>query len=202
MSEEISDTLISRTELKTRVAELAAEISRDYKDKDLVLVGILKGAFIFLADLCRMLTVPASFDFIAVSSYGSGTKSGGIVRILKDLDTDITGKDVVIVEDIIDSGLTLNYLHKSLRARNPASLEICALLRKPETDRVKLGTKYVGFSIPSDFVVGYGLDYAGKYRNLPHIARLRVAPKAAPAGKTGPAGKANGAKKAASAAGR
>jgi hypoxanthine phosphoribosyltransferase len=178
LSEEISATLISQSELKARVSELAAEISRDYKDKDLVLVGILKGAFIFLADLCRMLKVPASFDFIAVSSYGSGTKSGGIVRILKDLDTDISGKDVVIVEDIIDSGLTLNYLHKSLRARNPASLEICALLRKPETDRVQLDAKYIGFSIPSDFVVGYGLDYAGKYRNLPYIARLKVAPKA------------------------
>jgi hypoxanthine phosphoribosyltransferase len=178
LSEEISETLITQAELKNRVAELAAEISRDYSGKDLVLVGILKGAFIFLADLCRKLSVPASFDFMAVSSYGSGTKSGGIVRILKDLDTDITGKDVIIIEDIIDSGLTLNYLHKSLRARNPASLEICALLRKPEMDRVKLDAKYVGFSIPSDFVVGYGLDYAGKYRNLPHIARLRVTSKA------------------------
>ncbi|MFA5867913.1 MAG: hypoxanthine phosphoribosyltransferase [Actinomycetota bacterium] len=196
MSEEISDILISQSELKARVAELAAEISRDYKGKDLVLIGILKGAFIFLADLCRQLTIPASFDFIAVSSYGSGTRSGGIVRILKDLDTDITGKDVVIVEDIIDSGLTLNYLHKSLRARNPSSLEICALLRKPEMDRVKLDAKYIGFSIPSDFVVGYGLDYAGKYRNLPHIVRLRPKPKSVQTGKT------NGNNKAASAAGR
>ncbi len=196
MSEEISDILISQDELRARVAEMAAEISRDYRGKDLVLVGILKGAFIFLADLCRQLTIPASFDFIAVSSYGSGTRSGGIVRILKDLDTDIGGKDVLIVEDIIDSGLTLNYLHKSLRARNPASLEICALLRKPEMDRVKLDAKYIGFSIPSDFVVGYGLDYAQKYRNLPHIARLRMKPKTAPSDKT------NGNKKAASAAGR
>ncbi len=196
MSEEISDILISQDDLRARVAEMATEISRDYKGKDLVLVGILKGAFIFLADLCRQLSIPASFDFIAVSSYGSGTRSGGIVRILKDLDTDISGKDVLIVEDIIDSGLTLNYLHKSLRARNPASLEICALLRKPEMDRVKLEAKYIGFSIPSDFVVGYGLDYAGKYRNLPHVARLRLKPKTTPSNKT------NGNKKTATAAGR
>lgn len=189
MSEEIGDILISEVEIKNRVAEIAAEISRDYKDKDLVLVGILKGAFIFLADLCRELTVPAKFDFIAVSSYGSGTKSGGIVRILKDLDTDINGKDVVIVEDIIDSGLTLNYLHKSLRARNPASLEICALLRKPEMDRVKLDARYIGFSIPSDFVVGYGLDYAQKYRNLPYIARVRTGAKSGSAGKNNKTGK-------------
>lgn len=189
MSEEIFDILITEEELRNRVSEIAAELSRDYEGKDLVLVGVLKGAFIFLADLCRELTIPATFDFMAVSSYGSGTKSGGIVRILKDLTLDIAGKDVVIVEDIIDSGLTLNYLHKSLRARNPASLEICALLRKPEMDRVKLDAKYVGFSIPSDFVVGYGLDYAQKYRNLPHIARIRVGKKQAVAGKNNEKGK-------------
>ena len=174
MSAEISDILITEGDLRTRVAELAAEINQDYADRPVVLVGILKGAFIFLADLCRQLTIPVSFDFMAVSSYGSGTKSCGVVRILKDLDTDITGKDVIIIEDIIDSGLTLNYLHKSLRARQPASLEICSLIRKPETDKVHLETKYVGFSIPNEFVVGYGLDYAQQFRNLPYVARLRV----------------------------
>ncbi len=174
MNEDISDILISENDLKDRVNELAVEVSRDYEGHELVVVGILKGAFIFLADLCRQLTVSVTFDFIAVSSYGSGTKSCGVVRILKDLDTDITGKDVLIVEDIIDSGLTLNYLHKSLRARKPSSLEICALLRKPETDRVQLEAKYIGFAIPSDFVVGYGLDHAQHYRNLPYIARLKV----------------------------
>lgn len=174
MSAEISDILITEGDLRTRVAELAAEINQDYADRPVVLVGILKGAFIFLADLCRQLTIPVSFDFMAVSSYGSGTKSCGVVRILKDLDTDITGKDVIIIEDIIDSGLTLNYLHKSLRARQPASLEICSLIRKPETDKVHLEAKYVGFSIPNEFVVGYGLDYAQQFRNLPYVARLRV----------------------------
>ncbi len=174
MSGEISDILITEDDLKARVAELAAEINSDYAGRPVVLVGILKGAFIFLSDLCRQLTVPVSFDFMAVSSYGSGTKSCGVVRILKDLDTDITGKEVIIVEDIIDSGLTLNYLHKSLRARHPASLEICSLIRKPETDKVHLDAKYVGFAIPNEFVVGYGLDYAQQFRNLPYIARLRV----------------------------
>lgn len=173
MSEDVSDILISEKDLQNRVTELAAEISADYAKKDLVLVGILKGAFIFLADLCRQLTIPVSFDFIAVSSYGSSLKSGGVVRILKDLDTDIAGKDVLIVEDIIDSGLTLNYLHKSLRSRNPVSLEICTLLRKPEMDRVHLDAKYIGFAIPKEFVVGYGLDFAEKYRNMPYIARLK-----------------------------
>lgn len=182
MSEDVSDILISEKDLQDRVTELAAEISADYVKKDLVLVGILKGAFIFLADLCRQLTIPVSFDFIAVSSYGSGLKSGGVVRILKDLDIDIAGKDVLIVEDIIDSGLTLNYLHKSLRGRNPASLEICTLLRKPEMDRVHLDAKYIGFAIPKEFVVGYGLDFAEKYRNMPYIARLKkTAPAPVPA---------------------
>jgi hypoxanthine phosphoribosyltransferase len=174
LSAEISDILITETDLQKRVAELAADISADYEGREVVLVGILKGAFIFLSDLCRQLSVPVTFDFMAVSSYGSGTKSCGVVRIQKDLDTDITGKHVIIVEDIIDSGLTLNYLHKSLRARQPSSLEICALIRKPETDKVQLDAKYVGFSIPNEFVVGYGLDYAQQFRNLPYIARLRV----------------------------
>ena len=177
MSAEIADIIISEADLKSRVAELAASICEDYAGREVVLVGILKGGFIFLADLCRLITVPVVFDFMTVSSYGSGTKSCGVVRIQKDLDVDIAGRDVIIVEDIIDSGLTLNYLHKSLRARKPASLEICALLRKPEMDKVSLEAKYLGFSIPNDFVVGYGLDYAQQYRNLPHIARIKVLPK-------------------------
>ena len=174
MNTEISDILISESEIANKVTELAAQISVDYAGKEIVLIGILKGAFIFLSDLCRQITIPTTFDFMAVSSYGSGTKSCGVVRILKDLETDITGKDVIIIEDIIDSGLTLNYLHKSLRARKPSSMEICALLRKPEKDRVNQEAKYVGFSIPNDFVVGYGLDYRQKYRNLPYIARLQL----------------------------
>jgi hypoxanthine phosphoribosyltransferase len=190
LSAEITDIIISEPDLQKRVAELAAQISEDYAGRELVLVGILKGGFIFLADLCRQITVPVVFDFMTVSSYGSGTKSCGVVRIQKDLDVDISGKHVIIVEDIIDSGLTLNYLHKSLRARGPASLEICSLLKKPEMDKVSLETKYLGFSIPNDFVVGYGLDYAQRHRNLPYIARIKVLPKtngnrngkAAPAG--------------------
>jgi len=174
LNTEISDILISESEIANKVTELAAQISVDYAGKEIVLIGILKGAFIFLSDLCRQITIPTTFDFMAVSSYGSGTKSCGVVRILKDLETDITGKDVIIIEDIIDSGLTLNYLHKSLRARKPSSMEICALLRKPEKDRVNQEAKYVGFSIPNDFVVGYGLDYRQKYRNLPYIARLQL----------------------------
>lgn len=177
MSAEITDIIISEADLRNRVAELAAKISEDYSGQELVLVGILKGGFIFLADLCRQITVPMIFDFMTVSSYGSGTKSCGVVRIQKDLEVDIAGKHVIIVEDIIDSGLTLNYLHKSLRVRNPASLEICTLLRKPEMDKVSLDAKYLGFSIPNDFVVGYGLDYAQQYRNLPYIARIKVLPK-------------------------
>lgn len=177
MSAEITDIIISEAELQNKVAELAARISEDYAGRELVLVGILKGGFIFLADLCRRITVPVVFDFMTVSSYGSGTKSCGVVRIQKDLDIEIAGKDVIIVEDIIDSGLTLNYLHKSLRVRKPASLEICTLLRKPEMDKVSLDAKYLGFSIPNDFVVGYGLDYSQQYRNLPYIARIKVLPK-------------------------
>ena len=164
--------LVETADLERRVAELGAEISRDYEGKDLILVGVLKGAVVFIADLMRHLTVPCEVDFMAVSSYGSQTDSSGVVRILKDLDASIGGRDVLIVEDIIDSGLTLQYLLRNLRARDPRSLEVCALLTKPERRRVDLPTRYVGFEIPDKFVVGYGLDYAQNYRNLRNIAVL------------------------------
>ena len=159
--------------LAARVRELAAEVSRDYAGKDLVLVGVLKGAVFFLSDLMRALTVPVEVDFMAVASYGSATKSSGVVRILKDLDAAIEGRDVLIVEDIVDSGLTLQYLLRNLSARNPSSLEVCALLVKPERRKVDLPTRYVGFEIPNRFAIGYGLDHAERYRNLPYVASLR-----------------------------
>ena len=160
-------------DLEQRVLELAAEISRDYEGKDLVLVGVLKGAVFFLSDLMRHLTIPVEVDFMAVASYGSATKSSGVVRILKDLDAAIDGRDVLIVEDIVDSGLTLQYLMRNLAGRNPRSLEVCALLIKPERQKVDLPTRYVGFEIPNRFAIGYGLDYAERYRNLPFVAALR-----------------------------
>jgi hypoxanthine phosphoribosyltransferase len=166
------EILISREDLQRRVAELGAEVSADYDGRDLILVGVLRGAFVFLADLMRHLTVPHEVDFMAVSSYGSSTDSSGVVRILKDLDGSITGRDVLIVEDIIDSGLTLQYLLRNLKAREPRSLEVCALLTKPGRRRVELPTRYVGFEIPNRFVVGYGLDHAQRHRNLNHIAVL------------------------------
>ncbi len=169
----IGETLVSEEELLARVNELAAEISRDYEGSDLLLVAILKGAVPFLADLMRRLTVPCELDFMAVSSYGSATDSSGVVRILKDLDASIGGRDVLIVEDIIDSGLTLHYLLKNLRAREPRSLEVCALLTKPERRRVELPIRYVGFEIPDRFAVGYGLDYDERFRNLSYVAALR-----------------------------
>jgi hypoxanthine phosphoribosyltransferase len=169
---EIGETLVSADELERRVAELGAEVSRDYEGRDLVLVGVLKGAVVFIADLMRHLTVPCEIDFMAVSSYGSQTDSSGVVRILKDLDASIGGRDVLIVEDIIDSGLTLQYLLRNLKAREPRSLEVCALLTKPDRRRVDLPTRYVGFEIPDRFVVGYGLDYRQRYRNLREIAAL------------------------------
>jgi hypoxanthine phosphoribosyltransferase len=168
----IGETLVSSEDLERRVAELGEEISRDYEGRDLVLIGVLKGAVVFLADLMRHLTVPCEVDFMAVSSYGSQTDSSGVVRILKDLDASIGGRDVLIVEDIIDSGLTLQYLLRNLRARDPRSLEVCALLTKPERRRVDLPTRYVGFEIPNRFVVGYGLDYGQRYRNLRRVAVL------------------------------
>jgi hypoxanthine phosphoribosyltransferase len=168
----IGEVLVSREDLSRRVRELGAEISRDYEGRDLVLVGVLKGAVMFIADLMRELTVPCELDFMAVSSYGSSTDSSGVVRILKDLDAPIEGRDVLIVEDIVDSGLTLQYLVRNLRARSPRSLEVCALLTKPERRRVDLPTRYVGFEIPNCFAIGYGLDHAQKYRNLDYVAVL------------------------------
>jgi hypoxanthine phosphoribosyltransferase len=169
---EIGEILVPREDLQRRVAELGAEISRDYAGREPVLIGVLKGAVLFLADLMRNLDVPCEIDFMAVSSYGSQTDSSGVVRILKDLDSPIEGRDVLIVEDIIDSGLTLQYLMRSLRARNPASLEVCALLTKPERLRVDLSPRYVGFEIPNRFAVGYGLDHAQRHRNLDYVAAL------------------------------
>ena len=168
----IGETLVSSEELQKRVAELGRQISAEYAGRDLFMVGVLKGAVLFLADLMRHVDVPCEIDFMAVSSYGSQTDSSGVVRILKDLDSSIEGRDALIVEDIIDSGLTLQYLLRNLRARNPASLEACALLTKPERRRVELPIRYVGFEIPNRFVIGYGLDYAQRYRNLDYVAVL------------------------------
>ncbi len=164
---------MSQEDLERRVRELGAEISRDYEGKDLFLVGVLKGAVFFLSDLMRALEVPCEVDFMAVASYGSSTDSSGVVRILKDLDATIEGKDVLIVEDIIDSGLTLSYLLRTLRAREPRSLEVCALLTKPERREVDLPIRYTGFEIPNKFVIGYGLDHAERFRNLPYVAVLQ-----------------------------
>jgi hypoxanthine phosphoribosyltransferase len=169
----IGDILVKPDKLQNRVSELAAEISRDYVGRDLVLIGVLKGAVFFLSDLMRRLEVPCEVDFMAVASYGSATKSSGVVRILKDLDAVIEGRDVLIVEDIVDSGLTLQYLLRNLGARNPRTLEVCALLTKPERRKVQLPTRYVGFEIPDRFVIGYGLDHEERYRNLPYVAALK-----------------------------
>jgi hypoxanthine phosphoribosyltransferase len=168
----IGETLVSREELQARVAELGAKISAEYVGRDLIMVGVLKGAVLFLADLMRSVTVPCEIDFMAVSSYGSQTDSSGVVRILKDLDAPIEDRHVLIVEDIIDSGLTLHYLMRNLKARRPASLEVCALLTKPERLRVDLSPRYVGFEIANRFAVGYGLDHAQHYRNLEYVAAL------------------------------
>lgn len=169
---EISGTLFTEEEIQAKVRELASRITEDYGGESLLLVGILKGAFIFLADLARRIELPVQFDFMALSSYGSATKTSGVVRILKDLDSRIEGRHVLLVEDIIDTGLTLNYLLTNLRARGPASLEICAFLNKRIANKIELPIKYEGFSIPDVFVVGYGLDKAEAYRNLPYIATV------------------------------
>ena len=169
---EIGEILVPAQDLERRVRELAAEISRDYAGRELMLVCVLKGAVFFLSDLMRHLEVPCQVDFMAVASYGSATKSSGVVRILKDLDAAIEDRDVLIVEDIVDSGLTLQYLLRSLAGRNPRSLEVCALLIKPERRKVDLPTRYVGFEIPNRFAIGYGLDYRERYRNLPYVAAL------------------------------
>ena len=168
----VGDVLVEADALARRVKEIGARISADYEGRDLFLVGVLKGAVFFLSDLMRCLTVPCEVDFMAVSSYGSSTDSSGVVRILKDLDASIEGREVLIVEDIVDSGLTLSYLLRTLRARDPASLEVCALLTKPERRKVELPIRYVGFEIPNRFAVGYGLDHAERYRNLPYVAAL------------------------------
>ena len=164
--------LISEEEIAKKLKELGSRITDDYQDKDLVVVGVLKGAFIVMADLARHIHLPVEFDFMAVSSYGAATKTSGVVRILKDLDQEIEGRHVLIVEDIIDSGLTLNYLLKSLNVRKPASIEVATLLLKEGIQRVPIDVKYVAFSIGPEFVVGYGLDYDQKYRNVPYIGVL------------------------------
>jgi hypoxanthine phosphoribosyltransferase len=172
MGDDLEKVLLTQEQLHTRLDEIAAEIDADYEGKDLLLVGVLKGAVMVMADLARRLHSSVAMDWMAVSSYGSGTKSSGVVRILKDLDTDLTGRHVLIVEDIIDSGLTLSWLVSNLRSRGPASVEIATMLRKPDAAKVDVDVRYVGFDIPSEFVVGYGLDYAERYRNLPFVGTL------------------------------
>ncbi|MEA2142302.1 MAG: hypoxanthine phosphoribosyltransferase [Solirubrobacteraceae bacterium] len=169
----IGKILVQQDDLSHRVKELGEEISREYAGRDIFLVGVLKGATFFLADLMRHLDLDCELDFMAVASYGSDTDSSGVVRILKDLDASIQGRDVLIVEDIVDSGLTLQYLLRTLKAREPASLEVCALLTKPERRKVDLPIRYVGFEIPNQFVIGYGLDHNERYRNLPYVAVLQ-----------------------------
>src|SRR5215831_11308691 len=168
----VGEVLIDEVTLAGRVAELGAEVSGDYHGRDLLLIGVLKGAVFFMADLMRHLTVPCEVDFMAISSYGDATDSSGIVRILKDLDINIEGRDVLVVEDIIDSGLTLSYLIRNLESREPATLEVCALLTKPSRREIDVPVRYVGFEIPNKFVVGYGLDFAERYRNLPYVGVL------------------------------
>jgi hypoxanthine phosphoribosyltransferase len=176
---EIASVLVTEQEINDKIAELATQVAADYPvdgpgsgQGDLLLVGVLKGAVMFMTDFARALPLPAQLEFMAVSSYGSSTSSSGVVRILKDLDRDIAGRDVLIVEDIVDSGLTLSWLLKNLASRNPASLEVVSLLRKPEAVKVDVPVKYIGFDIPNEFVVGYGLDYAERYRDLPYIGTL------------------------------
>jgi len=168
----VGEILIDEETLAARVAELGAEVSADYQGRDLLLIGVIKGAVFFMADLMRHLTVPCEVDFMAISSYGDSTDSSGIVRILKDLDINIEGRHVLVVEDIIDSGLTLSYLMRNLESREPATLEVCALLTKPARREIDVPVRYVGFEIPNKFVVGYGLDFAERYRNLPYVAVL------------------------------
>jgi hypoxanthine phosphoribosyltransferase len=168
----VGEILIEEEALRNRIRELGEEISADYAGRDLLLIGVLKGAVFFMADLMRCLTVACEVDFMAISSYGASTDSSGVVRILKDLDINIEGRDVLVVEDIIDSGLTLSYLIRNLEAREPASLEVCALLTKPARREIDVSVRYVGFEIPNRFVIGYGLDFAERYRNLPYVAVL------------------------------
>jgi hypoxanthine phosphoribosyltransferase len=168
----VGEVLIDEDALAGKITELADAISNDYAERDLLLIGVLKGAVFFMADLMRQITVPCEVDFMAISSYGGSTDSSGVVRILKDLDINIRGRDVLVVEDIIDSGLTLQYLMRNLRSREPASLEVCALLTKPGRREIEVPVRYVGFEIPNRFVIGYGLDFAERYRNLPYVGVL------------------------------
>ncbi|MGZ4649949.1 MAG: hypoxanthine phosphoribosyltransferase [Kineosporiaceae bacterium] len=172
MGSDLAKVLLTEEQILTRLDELAARIDEDYRGRDPLLVGVLKGAVMVMADLSRRLSFPAETDWMAISSYGSGTKSSGVVRILKDLERDITGRDVLIVEDIVDSGLTLSWIMANLGSRGPTSVEVCTLLRKPDVLKVDVPLKYVGFDIPNEFVVGYGLDYAERYRNLRVIGTL------------------------------
>jgi hypoxanthine phosphoribosyltransferase len=171
--DDIETVLLDERRIQEKVAELAGRVSQDYAGREVLLVGVLKGAVILMADLCRRLTVPHEVDFMAVSSYGAATETSGVVRLLKDLDTDLSGRHVILIEDIVDSGLTLDYLVETLQPRRPASLEVCVLLTKPEQLRTELKVRYRGFDIPSAFVVGYGLDYAERYRSLPYVATLK-----------------------------
>ena len=170
---DIEGVLVSERQIADKIAELAKQIETDYAGREVLMVGVLKGAVMVMADLARALTLPVSMEFMAVSSYGSSTSSSGVVRILKDLDRDIAGRDVLVVEDIIDSGLTLSWLLRNLRSRQPASVEVLALLRKPEAAQVQVPVKYMGFDIPNVFVVGYGLDYDQRYRNMPFLGTLK-----------------------------
>jgi hypoxanthine phosphoribosyltransferase len=172
LERDVAEILIDEDRLKSRVHDLGEEISADYAGRDLLLIGVLKGAVFFMADLMRTLTIPCEIDFMAISSYGAQTDSSGVVRILKDLDINIEGRDVLVVEDIIDSGLTLSYLMRNLESREPASLEVCALLTKPDRREIEVPVRYIGFEIPNRFVIGYGLDFAERYRNLPYVGVL------------------------------
>ena len=169
----IAEVLISEKEIQAKIEEMAAQISADYAGREIRMVGVLKGAFMVMSDLARALSVPLSIDFMSVASYGGGTSTSGVVRILKDLDSDVAGQHVLVVEDVIDSGLTLNWLLRNLRARQPASIEVAALLRKPAAALVEVPVRYVGFDLDNVFVVGYGRDYAERYRNLPFIGTLK-----------------------------
>ncbi|HER23635.1 MAG TPA: hypoxanthine phosphoribosyltransferase [Candidatus Atribacteria bacterium] len=169
---EINEILITEKEIREKVLELGEKITKDYQDKNMVFIGVLRGAVIFMADLARAISIPMVFDFMAISSYGAATESSGVVRILKDLDETIEGKDVLVVEDIVDTGLTLNYLLRILKSRKPASLKVCTLLNKSTRRKVKVKVDYLGFDISNKFVVGYGLDYAGKFRNVPFVFTL------------------------------
>ena len=173
MMPDVKEVLISSEEIQDRIRVIGARITEEYSGERLLLIGVLRGAVVVMADLMRNVDLPCEIDFMDISSYGSGTSSSGVVRILKDLEEDITGRHVLIVEDIVDTGLTLSYLQRSLLARGPASLEICALLTKPSRRRVEIEVRYLGFEVPDEFVVGYGLDYDGAYRNLPDICVLK-----------------------------